>query len=85
MTKVFGPIFLVLSRVTNLKEIYTKFHSHSYHCCRICRSTILGPTRLLKTQIFEKKSKTSGEKIYLTDFCRVIEHEKAHKTLYKDP
>ena len=59
--------------------------SYSYQYCMNYRRTFLGPNRLLKTQIFEKKGKLFTEKKFGVYFSRFIECDKAQETKYKGP
>ena len=40
---------------------------------------------MLKTQIFEKKGNLPSEKFKLTDFSRIIKHDKCQGRYYKGP
>ena len=59
--------------------------SYSYQYCIIYRRTFLGPNRLLKTQIFEKKGKIFTDKKFGVFLSRFIECDEAQETKYKGP
>ena len=62
MKEVFGPFFLVLSSVTNLKGLFLGVHKLFWQLLWNLLEPFLGPKKLLKTQIFEKKFNISSEK-----------------------
>ena len=54
MTKVFGPLFLVLSSVTNIRDFFIESTNYSDNYSRNYKSFFLRPKRLLKTQSLQK-------------------------------
>ena len=54
MTKVFGPVFLVSSSVTNIKEYFKGVHKLTWKQFWNLKEHFLGPKSLLKTQSLEK-------------------------------
>ena len=68
MKEVFGPFFLVLSSVTNLKEQYIRVCRLFRQLFRNLLELFLGPKRLLKSPIFEKKGNLSSEGKILANF-----------------
>ena len=85
MTKDFGPFFLVLSSVTNLKEQFARVHKLFLPLLYKLWAHFLRPKRLFKTQIFEKKKATFPVKKIFDIFSRNIKHSKTQGTLYKVP
>ena len=59
--------------------------SYSISYCGTYRSIFLGPKRLLKTEIFQKRQTFHWKKNVLPIFSRFIEHEKCQRTIYKGP
>ena len=68
MTKDFGPFFLVLTSVTKLKEQPTRVHKLFLPLLYFLWEQFLGPKRLLKSHIFEKKGNLSSEKKLIDQF-----------------
>ena len=68
MKEVFGPFFLVLSSVTNLKGLFSGVHKLFWQLLWNLLEHFLGPKRLLKTQIFGKKGNISNEEKILDYF-----------------
>ena len=62
MKEDFGPFFLVLSSVTNLKGLFIRVHKLFWQLLWKRLEHFFGPKRLLTTQIFEKKINNSIEK-----------------------
>ena len=62
MKDVFGPFFLVLSSVTNLKGLFLGIHKLFWQLLWKLLERFLGPKNLLKTQFFEKNFNISSEK-----------------------
>ena len=83
MTKVFGPFFLVISSVTNASEHFVRVHRLFSQIVWGFWEHFLGPKRLLRTQVFEKKDKFSSEERTLAFFSRSNEHDKYQETIYK--
>ena len=71
MKEVFGPFLFVLSSVTNLKEQFIRVYRLFPQLLWILLEHFLGPKRLLKSPIFEKKQIFSGE-IILAYFFLVL-------------
>ena len=68
MKEFFGPFFLVLSSVTNLKGLFSGVDKLFWQLLWNLLEHFLGPKRLLKTQIFEKKGNISSEEKILDYF-----------------
>ena len=77
MKKRFWLIFLVLSKVTNLKARFVRVKKYYDNYCGRFRIISLTLKRSLKRQISEKKA-TIPVKKKLTKFSRKIEYEKPH-------
>ena len=68
MKEVFGPFFLVLTSVTYLKGLFSGVHKQFWQLLWNLLEHFLGPKRLLKTQIFDKKGSISSEEKILAYF-----------------
>ena len=68
MKEVFGPFILILSSVTNLRGLFLGVHKLFWQLLWKLLEHFLGPERLLKTQIFEKKGNISSEEKILAYF-----------------
>ena len=58
----------------------TRYYSTNFAGSNI---TSVTPKRLLKTQIFEKKSIFPAKTLFRPTFCRIIEYETPRGTIYK--
>ena len=83
MKEVFGPFFFVLSSVTKLKEQIIRVYRLLRQLLWNLLEHFLGPKRLLKSQIFEKKANFSVKKNFCSIFSRNIDHENWQGTFYK--
>ena len=83
--KDFGLIFPALSNMTNVRKHFLRVKSYSVLYCGTYRSILLGPKRLLRTQIFEKKAKLPVRKKFWPMFSPIIGHDKCQWALYKRP
>ena len=72
MKEVFGPFFFVLSSATNLKEQIIGVYRLIRQFLWILSERFLGPKRLLKSRILEKKGKHLSEEKILAYFFLVI-------------
>ena len=83
MKEVFGPFFLVISSVTNLKEQFIMVHKLFWQLLWNLLEHISGPKRLLKSPIFEKKANFQWRNNFGLFFSRDIEHAKFQGTVDK--
>ena len=87
MKEDFGPFFRVISSVTNLEEQFIIVHQLFWQLLwklLQLKEHFLGPKRLLKTKIFEKKKATYPvKKNFGLFFSRDIEHAKSQGTVYR--
>ena len=81
MKEVFGPFFFVLSSVTNLKEQFIRVYRLFPQLLWNLLEHFLGPKRLLKSPIFEKKANFQWRNNFGLFFSRVIEHAKFQGTV----
>ena len=79
MNKITWPIFFVLSSMTKLKKHFMKVHKVFWHLLWISWAHFSVPTRLLKTQTFEKKAIFTVKIRFCPTFSRIIEHEICQK------
>ena len=75
MKEVFGPFFLVLSSVTNLMGLFSGVHKLFWQILWNLLEHFLGPKKLLKTQIFEKKGNLPSEENNLAIFFSYINEQ----------
>ena len=71
--------------MAHLTEQFKRAKSYSDNCPGTQKSKFLGPKRLLKTQILDKKGKLSSEKTYLTNLSQNIDYDKTQGTIHKGP
>ena len=83
MKEVFVPFFLVISSVKNLKEQFKRVYRLFRQLLLNLLEHFLGPKRLLKSPIFEKKANFQWRNNFGLLFSRDIEHAKFQGTVYK--
>ena len=77
--------FLVLSSVTNLKKHFIGVYRLVRQLLWNILEQFLGPKRLLKSQMFERKAIFPVKKSFWPVFSRNMEHDNCQRTFYKGP
>ena len=83
--EVFGPFFFELSSVTNLRKQFIRVYRLFRQLLWSLMAYFLGPKRLLKSPIFEKKAIFPMKKRFWPIFSRNIEHDNWQGTTHKGP
>ena len=78
-------VFSRINEYENLSEHFVRSILFSGNYCGSNKISSLGPKKLLKPQIFEKKVKLSSAEKVLTFFSRVIDHNKCQATIRNGP
>ena len=71
--------------MTNLSEQFIRVHKVFWQYCGSNKINSLGPKRLLKTQIFEKKAIFAEKERFWPIISRIIECDKPQGTICKGP